>query len=147
MTEAWTINRLAIELGLDRRALSARLADLRPHHEVVRANGAVVRHYTLKAVFSHLCQREVDPASARARLDRLRGDLVELDLATKRRELVPVVDFERAMASALKLVACELENLPAMLERDAGLDGAAIERAIAVVDRLRDEIYQRLGSE
>lgn len=150
MSEGWTINKLATELGLDRRSLSARLKNLQPHHEVTRANGATVRHYSLKSVFTHLCgHREVEdsPASARARLDRLRGDLVELDLAAKRRELIPVVDFERAMASAFKLVASELENLPSMLERDAGLSGAAIERAIMVVDRLRDQLYQRLGSE
>jgi hypothetical protein len=61
-------------------------------------------------------------------------------------ELIPAADYESALAAALKTVASGLESLPDLLERDAALPGQAVERAIAVIDGLRDSIYQRLAN-
>jgi phage terminase Nu1 subunit (DNA packaging protein) len=89
---------------------------------------------------------DLDPAQEKARLDKLRADEVETRLAAARRELIPAADFERHMAAAFKAVAQTLESLPDVLERDAGLDGAAVERCQSVIDRVRDDLYQRLAS-
>ena len=59
-------------------------------------------------------------------------------------ELIPAVEYERALSDALKTTAMTLESLPDLLERDAGLSGAAVDRAIAVIDRLRESLYARL---
>lgn len=60
-------------------------------------------------------------------------------------ELIPAADYERALSDSLKTVAVTLESLPDILERDAGLPGAAVEKAIAVIDALRERIYKALG--
>ncbi|AHF03424.1 terminase [Marichromatium purpuratum 984] len=59
-------------------------------------------------------------------------------------ELLPAAEFERTLSAVLQGVAMGLESLPDILERDAGIDGAAIERAQGVVDRLREDLYRRI---
>lgn len=146
--ETWTINRLSAELGIDRRTLVARLRDVQPASETTRSNGAVIKRYALRDVFAKFAKAadDINPSTAKARLDTLRGDILETDLAAKRGELIPAIEFERALAAAFKTVATGLETLPELLERHAGLDGAAIERVIGVVDALRNTLYEKLGN-
>ena len=62
-------------------------------------------------------------------------------------ELIPAADYERALSGALKTVAVTLESLPDVLERDAGIDGAAVERAQAVIDRVREGLHRQLAGD
>ena len=79
------------------------------------------------------------------RLDWYRGSRERTKHLEDCGQLMKVEDFERALSAALKTVAVTLESLPDVLERDAGLDGAAVERAQYVVDRMRNDLYARLN--
>ena len=87
---------------------------------------------------------KLDPQHEKARLDAARADLAETQLGKVRGELIPAAEFEHALSEALKTTAMTLESLPDLLERDAGLPGAAVDRAIVVIDRLREDLYRRL---
>lgn len=87
----------------------------------------------------------LDPAQEKAALDAARRAEIEDRLRVRRRELLPAEDFAAELSSAFKAVATALESLPDVLERDAGIDGAAVERCQAVIDRLREDLYTRLS--
>lgn len=81
------------------------------------------------------------------RLDWYRGTRERTNHLKEIGELVPAVEFERALAKALKTLAAQLETLPEIIERQAGLDGAAIDRVIVAVDAMRQKLYDALGNE
>ena len=83
-------------------------------------------------------------AKAKAKRETYRAQMEELRYRQAAKELIPAADFERAIADAFKVVAQTLESLPDVLERDAGIDGPAVERCQAVIDRLRDDLYRGL---
>jgi phage terminase Nu1 subunit (DNA packaging protein) len=87
-----------------------------------------------------------DKLPPKDRLDWYRGTRERTRHMQEIGELIPAADYESALAAALKTVASGLESLPDLLERDAALPGQAVERAIAVIDGLRDSIYQRLAN-
>ncbi|NCC41926.1 MAG: DUF1441 family protein, partial [Gammaproteobacteria bacterium] len=75
-----------------------------------------------------------DKLPPKDRLDWYRGTRERTRHLQEIGELIPAADYEAALASALKAVAAGLESLPDLLERDAALSGAAVERAIVVID-------------
>ena len=89
---------------------------------------------------------DTDPESLppRDRLDFYRAARERTRHHEELRQLVPAIEFETALAEAFKLLAVTLESLPDVLERDAGISGAAVERCQAVIDRLREDLYQRM---
>ena len=82
--------------------------------------------------------------SPKDRLDWYRGNRERKKDMQEAGELVPAARFEAELAAVLKAVAVTLESLPDVLERDAGIDGAAVERTQAVIDRVREDLYQKL---
>jgi hypothetical protein len=83
-------------------------------------------------------------AKAKAKRETYRAQMEELRYREAARELIPAIEYERALASAFKLVASALESLPDVLERDAGIDGPAVERCQTVIDRIREDLYASL---
>lgn len=83
--------------------------------------------------------------SPKDRLDWYRGARERTKHMQEVGELIPAIEFERALGDALKQTAMTLESLPDILERDAGLDGAAVDRAIVVIDKLREQLHARLS--
>ena len=86
-------------------------------------------------------------AKARAKRETYKAHLEELKYREAAKELVPVREFELALASGFKAVAATLESLPDILERDVGLTGAQVEKAQTIIDRLRDELFSRLTAD
>jgi phage terminase Nu1 subunit (DNA packaging protein) len=86
---------------------------------------------------------KLDP---KARLDWYRGTRERTKHMEESGELIPASEFERQLSTAFKSVATAIESLPDVLERDAGIDGAAVERCQAVIDRVRDELYTALSN-
>lgn len=78
------------------------------------------------------------------RLDWYRGARERTKHLEECGELMRAADFETALASAIKTIAVTLESLPDVMERDAGIDGAAVERCQIVVDRMREDLHKRL---
>ena len=84
-------------------------------------------------------------AKARAKREMFRAQMEELRYREAAKELLPAADFERAMASAFKIVTQMLESLPDVLERDAGIDGHTVERCQEVIDRVRDDLFREMS--
>jgi len=84
--------------------------------------------------------------SPKDRLDWYKGTRERTRHLEESGELVRAVDYEIALASALKTVAVTLESLPDVLERDAGIDGVAVERAQIVIDRVREDLHSRMSA-
>jgi len=82
--------------------------------------------------------------SPKERLDWYRGETERVKLAQAKGELIPAAQYEADLADALKRVATGLESLPDVLERDVGIGGAAVERTIAAVDAMREDLYKAL---
>ncbi|MDZ7752884.1 MAG: DUF1441 family protein [Gammaproteobacteria bacterium] len=59
--------------------------------------------------------------------------------------LVPIADFEMVLAEHARQVIMVLDTLPDVLERDAGISPAAVERCQQVIDGLRQELSERLA--
>jgi len=83
-------------------------------------------------------------AKAKAKRETYRAQMEELRYKEAAKDLIPATQYERALASAFKVVASTLESLPDVLERDAGIDGPAVARCQAVIDRVREDLYSSL---
>lgn len=151
IVKSFTINSLATELGMDRRALTRKLQGLTPAESI--AKGARTEHrYRLADVVAHLIARATPERSAadpdqmtpKDRLDHFRAERERTKHMEEAGQLIRAADYERALSSALKIVAVTLESLPDVLERDAGIDGAAVERCQIVIDRVREDLYRQL---
>ncbi len=55
-------------------------------------------------------------------------------------QLIPASDVRREFAIWAKAVVQVLETLPDILERDCGLQPAAVSRVQSIIDDLRDQI-------
>ena len=69
-----------------------------------------------------------------------------LKVEAAKRELLPAEEFEREMASALKLVVQALETLGDRLERDCALAPSVIERVNAIAAEVRGELHRDLSA-
>ena len=89
----------------------------------------------------------IDPSTMtpKDRLDHYRALREQSKHQQEIGELIPAAEYEQALSSSLKQVAVTLESLPDMLERDAGLPGPAVEKAITIIDALRERLYKALG--
>jgi terminase small subunit / prophage DNA-packing protein len=88
---------------------------------------------------------QLDGRQERARLDRAKANLAEDNLMLRRGQLIPAEDFRQALSDAFKTVAMTLESLPDLLERDAGLPPQAVDKTIQIIDKLREQMYERLS--
>ncbi|EQC3551272.1 DUF1441 family protein, partial [Escherichia coli] len=59
-------------------------------------------------------------------------------------QLIPASDVRREFAIWAKAVVQVLETLPDILERDCGLQPAAVSRVQSIIDDLRDQIALRV---
>ena len=78
------------------------------------------------------------------RLDWYRGNRERTKHMEEAGELIPAAVFETELAAVLKKIAVTMESLPDVLERDADIDGSAVERVQMVTDRMRNELYGSL---
>ena len=109
-----SINALHVQTGLDRRTLGRLLADVKPVDTVGNS-----KLYTIKQVVE--AARGPSAQAEKARLDKLRADVVELDLAQKRGELIPtetVIDMLVPLISNIrtKLIAIPSKAAPVVMQ-------------------------------
>jgi hypothetical protein len=81
---------------------------------------------------------------AKARLAALQVAFEEMSLRESRGELIPAAEAEQRSVTPLKVMVSLLETLPDLLERDADLSAAAVERVQVLVDRTREELHRGL---
>jgi len=142
-----SINTLSLWTNVDRRTIGRRLESLAFETGPKRAH----LYETSTALRLILCPGmggdggQLDPAQQRARLDAARASEVEDRTRLRRGELLLATDYERELASAIKVTASTLESLPDRAERDAGASPEVVELLQAVIDKLREELYRRLA--
>ena len=137
---------LAQILGVSERTLTEWQREGMPM--VVNAGRGASNQYDSSAVIQWRIAREVNGAtkeSPKDRLDRLRGDQVELELAQLRRDLVQVAEIEPALGQFIADSVALMLSLPdkyAPLLAEAGSPDAMH----ALLEDMIEELRQQLGS-
>jgi phage terminase Nu1 subunit (DNA packaging protein) len=119
---------------------------------VVRGSAGVPWKFDLRALAEWRYARQatpegsIDPAnmSPKERLDHFRALREQAKHEIEMGQLIPAAEFETGIANVIKPLATGIESLPDLLERDVGLTGAQVEKAIQVCDQLREQLYKQL---
>ena len=126
----WTISGLSVELGMDRRTLGKYLSNVTP----CRADDKT-QFYRMADVFRAFVEAKTgtgDPQKEKARLDKLRADQIEMDMAVKRGEYLPVTLLESAIGDFAGQALALFESLPKRIRTTCPELPA---RAIAAVEK------------
>lgn len=81
---------------------------------------------------------------AHERKARYQSERERLKFEQETAQLIPASDVRREFAIWAKAVVQVLETLPDILERDCGLQPAAVSRVQFIIDDLRDQIALRV---
>ncbi len=154
--DLWTVNRLSLELNRDRRKLGIELRGC-PVAKEKKVGANTEKHYRLADVFEHMLSKaapttstgtdgadRLDPRQEQARLWVEQRRSKSLDNDAREGRLIPAAEVETEFAFLVKTFTGFLEQLPDILERDANISGAAVERLQQIVDRERARLYQTL---
>lgn len=118
--DLWTLNRLALELGRDRRALGRDLEGLKPA-ESIRKGNRTERKWRLRDVVEHLyAQRPADDAehafeNERERLAAAQADKYEMENALRRNELAEVAAVHAVWTDHIAAARAKLLAMPSKL--------------------------------
>lgn len=91
---------------------------------------------------------EVDPDSLEPMQRRAwyEGEVKKRDLQVKDRELIPVGEVERVVATAFAAIASDVRSIPDKLERLKGLDPVMAEAVENMLSEAMDALAERLAS-
>lgn len=144
----WSINALADEFGIDRRTVKKRLEGMPPAgvlngHPAWRLRDIAGAVLGLKAAVP---DGETDPDKLlpKDRLDHYRAEREKIKWEAEQRISIPAPEVESVVAGAFKILSQGLDTIPDVLENDCALGAAEVERAIEVVDGIREGLYQQL---
>lgn len=148
---SWSINKIATAFGMDRRTVSKRLQEAGVAPAGKRRGSAV---YALSTIGPALFG---EPARVAGGLDLdqfpdarkawYQSENERLKFESAIRTLIPADEFARELATFAKATAAGLDQLPDMLERDAGLEPEAIDKVQKVIDELREQLYEAVVSD
>lgn len=143
-----TISWFARAVGASRETVRARIARagvvpvaLRLGHPVYSA-GDLCRAFVAADPLS-ADPDALDPFKRKA---HYQAELDKLRIERERGELIPRIEVEETLAHALKLLGHELETIPDILERDTGATAQQLVKIEAIVDAVREQIYERLST-
>lgn len=120
-----SVNALALQIGKDRRTIAAAL-------QGVKSEGKTSQGFpgwTMKTALAAL-QAGGSGQVERARLDRARAELAELDLRRKREELVEASEVDEMMQRVASTVRMRLLAVPSAVAPVAAFKSAAAVEAI-----------------
>lgn len=141
------INQLAGMTGLHRQTISSRL------NGVPLADGSnqKLKLYSVLDILSVLLTRTADPAQLKVdemlppdRKAWFQSERERLKFEQETSQLIPADDVRREFSMMAKAMIQVLETLPDILERDCGLQPAAVARIQSIIDDTRDQIAQRV---
>ena len=89
-------------------------------------------------------ERDPEQMPPKERLDWYSGTLKKRELELKEGTLIEAHKAEDAQAYLIKSFISFIDQLPDILERDAGLNGAQVERMQRLVDAQRERLYVAL---
>jgi hypothetical protein len=84
----------------------------------------------------------MDPVQRRA---HYQAELEQIELQTKKRELIPRIEVEQEEARRAKIITQVLDTLPDVLERDCGLAPVVVSRIEQCIDAVRAELADRIA--
>lgn len=144
----WSINALADEFGIDRRTVKKRLEGMPPAgvlngHPAWRLRDIAGAVLGLKAAVPD-GETDPDKLTPKDRLDHYRAEREKIKWEAEQRISIPAPEVESVVAGAFKILSQGLDTIPDVLENDCALGAAEVERAIEVVDGIREGLYQQL---
>jgi hypothetical protein len=89
----------------------------------------------------------LDAMAPSARHQLARAQFMEMRLAEKAGQLIPVAEVERGHAEIFKAVAMMFDTLPDTLERDCGLPAHALARLERHIDAARIELHGMVNAD
>ncbi|AXG18305.1 DUF1441 family protein [Escherichia coli] len=137
------INQLAAIAGICRQTAAARLKNIQPAggHDKLK----LYRVTDILTCFLDLpvpaSLEEMEPHDRKA---WYQSERERLKFEQETAQLIPASDVRREFAIWAKAVVQVLETLPDILERDCGLQPAAVSRVQSIIDDLRDQIALRV---
>ncbi|HAN8942156.1 TPA: DUF1441 family protein [Escherichia coli] len=138
------ISQLAALSGVHRQTAAARLQNL-PVAGGHESNLKLYRVVDIVSAFLALpppvAEGEMDVHERKA---WYQSERERLKFEQETAQLIPASDVRREFAIWAKAVVQVLETLPDILERDCGLQPAAVSRVQSIIDDLRDQIALRV---
>jgi hypothetical protein len=105
------------------------------------------RGYDVKRVLALMVGTgTLDAMAPSARHQLARAHYMEMRVAEKARQLIPMHEVERGHAEIFKRLALFLDTLPCILERDCGLPTHALKRLDEAVDKARTELRELVNA-
>ena len=141
------INQIAAVTDLHRQTVTARLSDV----PLAPGSNQKLKLYAVTDILTSLLSRstspdlvEVDKMLPPDRKAWYQSERERLKFEQETAQLIPASDVRREFAFMAKAVVQVLETLPDILERDCGLQPAAVSRVQNIIDDLRDQIALRV---
>jgi phage terminase Nu1 subunit (DNA packaging protein) len=131
----YTITGLGTELGMDRRRIGQLVADLEPVREEGRS-----KYYRLKDVVNVISAGGLDLSQERAKLAAAQCERVELDVATRKGQLVELSEVKEEWARMVMNCRGRLLALPTSLAPQIAVEGDVN----ACADMLKAAVYEAL---
>jgi hypothetical protein len=114
--QAWSVNGLATELGLDRRTVAKRLAPVTPHSLAADGSPRWRLNDAIKVLFTiQDDRRRIDLDEARQRKLAAEAQLAELDLARQQGQVVAIEDVGVELERCYSAVRSRLMAIPPKL--------------------------------
>ena len=137
------INQLAAIAGICRETAAARLQNIQPAggHDKLKLYRVADIVSAFLALPPPVAEGEMD---AHERKAWYQSERERLKFEQETAQLIPASDVRREFAIWAKAVVQVLETLPDILERDCGLQPAAVSRVQSIIDDLRDQIALRV---
>ncbi|WKS98747.1 DUF1441 family protein [Gallibacterium salpingitidis] len=134
------INQIAELVGMHRQTVSQRVAGLTPS---VGSNSKLKLYLLADLIRLGLQEKrtaDVDSMSPNDRRSFWQAENERLKYERETGELIPAYEVAQEMSILAKAVIQQLETLPDILERDAGLSPSALIRVQQIIDDIRDQM-------
>ncbi len=148
-TELWSMNRISVELSMDRRTVTAYLKDT-PPSGMRRGHPAwALKDFIIpigSALSSGISIPSNDPTELppKDRKDWYQSENERLKFMEAEKSLIPVEETRAELAEFAKPIVQALDCLVDVVERDTGASRKVLTKIQEVVDSQRDEIHRQL---
>ncbi|AFU18681.1 MULTISPECIES: DUF1441 family protein [Actinobacillus] len=134
------INQIAEITGMHRQTVSQRVSPITP----AQGSNPKLKLYLLRDLlmmgFANKMLADVDSMTPSDQLSYWRAKREELEYKKRTNELCEATEVALEMSAMAKAIVQQLETLPDILERDAGLPPKALIRVQELVDDFRDQL-------
>lgn len=141
------ITQLAAMTDLHRQTVASRLSNV----PLAPGSNPKLKQYSVLDILTTLLTRapdasemEVDKLLPADRKAWFQSERERLKFEQETAQLIPASDVRREFSLLTKAVVQVLETLPDILERDCGLQPAAVSRVQEIIDDLRDQMAHKV---